>query len=420
MLRRPSKLFKEHFNRLLEEVYPSAVIPALSEDDARRLARGVLGRSSSPGAKSERLQLEWIDGLRRARAVAILVDFEGRTWPSSVVSREIGIALARCSRLDEFWRLADAVRPFQDQVLAEDGLAEWGWPYEPPSTSEGKSLCRRVAGCLSESDSWWDAEDVDFRLRYLAWARALDRSDTRQGKFEAEMSRRLGYGTPGVLRAIWRWGGKLAEAGSKRRREIQTIRTLGLAANLLLSAFFIAAAFSKTVGVVYLGVGWSWVASVIFLVMAHLLAYAALSATGDSRYGAVIPFRDAWKLAWQPAVVYALLVHFFLVVLVLLPRLLSARKKGDYDDPIRRLSPSGASFYRIVIAAVGAMVPIIGLWVFALDDKGGLLAWLLLALALVNPIYLLTYSSEVTHPALPSSKTLEFLAQLSRVEVSRP
>jgi hypothetical protein len=419
MLRRPSDLFKVHFDRLLAQVYPPAVIPALSEDDARRLAKGVLERDFTPAAKSERIQLEWIDGLRRARAVAILVDFEGRTWPNPVISREIGIALARCSRLDDFWRLADAVRAFQNRTSTDDVLGEWGWPYEPPSTSEGKSLCLRVVVCLSEGDSWWGAEDVDFRLQYLASARALAVGEMSQVGCEVDVSRGLGHGTPGVLRAIWKWGGKMAAARAKGCREIQAVRTAGFAANVLLSAFLITALFSESVGLGDLGVGWSWVASVLFFFIALLLAHTALIAADDARYGAVIPFLDAWKLACQPAIVYGLLVHLFLAGFVSLPRILAARKNADYEDVTRRLSPSGGSFFSVGVAVVSAIVPIAGLWVFALDDMDGLLAWLLLVLALLNPVYVLTYSSEVTHPALPSRKTLELLAQLSRVEFPR-
>lgn len=343
-----------------------------------------------------------------------MIDFESRNWPNSLISLNIGVALGRCSLLDEFWALADAPRTFDQQERLEIDWRRWGWPYEPPSTEEGRSLCWRVAGCLSDSESWQGAKDIDFRLRFLASALALERQSISRGRLLDEAARELGNGTTECLRAIWKSGARLAKTRKRRPWDGQMVRMVGLAANVVLLAILVSSPLTERVGLGNLGVGWPSVFSGLFVGLPPFFVLAALAMIDESSCDEDLPLWDALKLACQPAMVFGLYGHFFLAGLAGLAQRMVSRKRRSHQYVWINLSPSIASRLRIFISALAATLPIAGLWIYAVDGEGGILGAVLVILAVVNPLYLLTYSAEATPPIVASKKTLELLDKLSR------
>jgi hypothetical protein len=201
-LRRPSAEATTFLIDNLERLDLGRILPAMAED-ALLVSAAVLRQTDIALAKRR----EWIDGLRRAQAVAILLDLDAQTWQEPGLEQAVAVALARCSTLDDFWTLAD--RPAETPDDAPDACAEdaevlkrWGWPYEPPTTDQGRLLCCRLARHLSREVSRATMEGVHSRLGYLACALAVERN--RGAGWDWESAKTVATWTPGVLGAIWR------------------------------------------------------------------------------------------------------------------------------------------------------------------------------------------------------------------------
>ena len=420
MLRRPSPQLNLRLPILLRKLHPERILPAMQEQEARRLCAGVLRASSAQSLETQRLQLAWIDGLRRARALPILFDLDTQSWPSPAVADAIGVALGRCSELDEFWTLADSQTHAGRSSTEDDGdYMRWGWPYEPPVEPEGKLLCWRVADRLSRDGSWLDTGDVDARMRYLACSLALERGEYRKQQFGWRLTDAVGNGTPETLLAVWKRGARMRTKQSARDPVSRTITALGLTLNVLLALLLFGSILTRPLGLGDLGVGWPSVFSGLFCLLGLMLAGAVLTVTGEEWWGVGYGESSAFfKLAAEPAIVLSLFIHLLLFVPLSFVSWLASLNQWE-DEPLVAPFPSGGSHIRIACTSLAAVGPLALLWVFATGGTGHALWLILAALTLINPFYLLTYSAETTHPLFPSKKTRDLLDRLTRGGATR-
>uniref|UniRef100_UPI0025D17069 NACHT domain-containing protein n=1 Tax=uncultured Thiodictyon sp. TaxID=1846217 RepID=UPI0025D17069 len=224
-LRRPSPELTGFLIDNLERLDLGRILPAMAED-ALLVSTAVLRQTETPLAK----RCEWIDGLRRAQAVGVLFDLEGRPWLEPELEQAVAVALARCSTLDEFWSLVDRTGETPDRgadARPEDTavLARWGWPYQPPATERGRFLCCRLARHLSRELSEEGLAGVHPRIEVLACALAV--ADGGGSGWYWEPAKVIANGTAGALRAIWR-----RAAGARWARWVETDEDISLKISL--------------------------------------------------------------------------------------------------------------------------------------------------------------------------------------------
>ncbi len=205
-LRRPTPEVTAFVIDNLDRLQLALILPALGEE-ALGLSRAILGQAEVPIAKRR----EWIDGLRRAQAVATLFDLDGLPGLDPTLRQAVLVALARCSQLDEFWTRLDQAGDGQADPLADDPesalvLRRWGWPYRPPLIERGRRYACRVAVGLSRDIEAPVMDDVHPRLGYLAMALAVERGP--RPDWDWKPADDIATGAVANLRAIWRLAGR--------------------------------------------------------------------------------------------------------------------------------------------------------------------------------------------------------------------
>ena len=257
-LRRPTEDLSGFLVANLDRLALGRILPAMAED-ALLASAAVLREPTIPLPK----QLEWIDGLRRAQVIEPLLALEGQPWSEPAIPEAIRVALARCSRLPDFWTLADQPRdppePSPTVAEADRVLARWGRPYAPPRTDAARRLCCRLALALSRAVLEASLEDSDQRLGYLAFALAVERYGGQAWGWKP--AQQIATGRPGTLRAIWRraprsrWAGwvRFAMEGDFPKLNLSTALVF---TNGALSLLLLASVVSGFFGWGGLGVPW--------------------------------------------------------------------------------------------------------------------------------------------------------------------
>lgn len=385
-LRRPTPELTTHLIDNLERLDLGRILPAMA-DDALLVSASVLRQRGVSLAKKR----EWIDGLRRAQALPILIDLDAQTWLGPELKHSVSVALAQCSDSYDFWTLVDKHRDARE-VLPGDTEQEagivrrWGWPYQPPVTTRGRNLCCRLALHLSQEVSREAMDGVHLRLQYLAYA--LAREQRQVLRRDRELARTIAAGRPRALRAIWRLAGKDRWARWVERSEVFPALNVGtafVATNVMLTLQLLASVMGQLAGWGDLGIPWAPKSIGLFLGGGAVTLVALERTQGNwthAIWGAIIPLMP-----------YAALVGSIISYVI-------------GDNWVTRTRRSA-----YIMAIVGAVLPTVAL---VTTSTGMGIRSLLFALAVVNPIFLMAYSNQPTHPLSPSFGTVELLRLLRK------
>lgn len=204
-LRRPveetSRFVVEH----LEELRFTHVLPVMGERVSVLSAKIIGDRALSIEKK-----YEWIEGLRRARAVGALLELLGSTDVESEVHGACVQALVGLSSTEEFERAVQT--QVHVRVEPTDEVWErWGWPFERPAQSEAQKLIMYLAERWASMEVIEIEQDssIDCRIGYLALglssSRNLRMNQSEDSEaYPSEEGYRVAANTSvRVLHAIW-------------------------------------------------------------------------------------------------------------------------------------------------------------------------------------------------------------------------
>lgn len=385
-LRQPSAALTDYVVTNLEHLELGRILPAMAEDTLIASA-GVLHQSDIPLAK----KLEWIDGLRRAQAVEPLLELGRQHWPEEALNQAIGIALARCSTLDDFWPLVDQEPPAQPVGGAIDAeidpvLQGWGWPYAPPETEHGRRLCGQLALCLSRDLSEARMDGVHPRLQYLACALAREREPSPG--WDWAPAKDIATGRPGTLKAIW------TRAGNPRwskwvRQSRDFISIVIMAANSLVSLLLMVSIITNLAGWGDLGIPW------------HPL-FSASIIVGGLFAGVIESFIEKTKPSLKDLTFWGLIP--VLMITWVVTDAIAALVGEETGGRRSRLSVR----IWIGVALVLPLILLVG------TPAGPVLQVPLFLLLVLNPLFGLLWADFATSPVVPSWTTHELFSRLQR------
>ncbi len=269
-LRRPTPEVTTFVIDNLERLQLGRILPALGEE-ALGVSRAILSQAELSVPK----RCEWIDGLRRAQAVATLFDLDGLPWLEPALHQAVLVALARCSQLDEFWTRLDQAADEHADPLADDHEVarvqhRWGWPYQPPLTERAQRYACWLAVGLSREIVEPVMDGVHPRLAYLAMALAVERGPRPNWNWKPADD--IATGTPGNLRAIWllaargRWAKWVVDHSSG---PLNCYIPLTLLLTLLLGVSVV----TRALGWGDVGVPWSSMAITVWLLLGLMAGF---------------------------------------------------------------------------------------------------------------------------------------------------
>lgn len=298
-LRRPKEETSSFVIGHIEDLQLGRILP-LMEDRAFMLSARVLGADNL----GEDKKLEWIDGLRRARAVGLLLDLFTQSWLTTCLRHACVVALVRLSGTDEFRRRMKTWAMEQEYSDSEtEGVwAWWGWPFAQPSGESSGRLMVALAAQLARLPAYEtmlsesDLGPADGRVLYLASAirRANGRRDlpihrVLPGEPADEVIRLTGIP---VLRSIW------TKAGQERwKRWVKSLDVIWeWSFGLLLGCGWLACLWAIA-GCVTTALGWSslglhWPAAAVSCVYG-LSGTVALYTVNPARDSGTHRIRDA-------------------------------------------------------------------------------------------------------------------------------
>ena len=183
------------------EVHLGEMIPSLGETAIVLLSRILCGDSLTAAGKTS-----FIDGLRQANAIALLLEILCSLTLDRSTRHEALVALARNSRLSEFWKEIDSDKFQRHELVSECYDLDLGsWPWPEPVTPSGRIWLQEVVVAVSEQLFTLRRQalfaEVDSRVLTCAYGEALQKETA--GKRQISAPDILDRTTLAVLRSVW-------------------------------------------------------------------------------------------------------------------------------------------------------------------------------------------------------------------------